>query len=804
MEAVMIREQERQKAAEEKIKQLGLQNAPVNRCGLFSNFGEEPGLEIWVVGDHQVSKIAKMKHGLRGLIGESYGSFNVQKSYIILHTSFSQGFFHYRLHSWVGTRCPQEMRDQTEERLKELETGLILHDLEVITREYEREEAKEFRDYFESELEYVEPVTLRTAVGPNFTEKTLYQLKGRNNIHLKRVNAVPESLNSGDVFVLEDSFGIYQFNGIKSNKMERGKALDFGVQLRIERNARVRVHIIDEGNPQCEHENNKFWAVLLLDRDERGEFIVPGAEKSEITGATPTGLEKPIKSAEEGGIDNDFEVEYVKSWRFYQILPTTIPTDLTELENIPVELKEVAIDEKGPSIALLNEFSVSILDCGTEIFLWYGNFSSLKARTAGRDKAKQLKEEATREPCTIVTKVRQRTESYVFKEKFTGNWGDTYTDFDFNPDVRGNIAQLKQEEINIDCMYHPEKYAIASEDKRLPIPNKDPAIKSSFDVYLVANNDKSKIPETEHGIFFSNNCYLIQYELQLGVSAGGDKLTRNVLYFWQGWHSTRDDRGLSALLAGDLAKKLRFCQVDRVVQGKEPEHFLSHFPGLIILFGKRTSPLNLLPSAAPRLFQVRGNTEIDPYAVEAVANASSLNTNDAFVLVNNEKVFIWNGLGSNEFEKNAAKLVAARITAEFAAVDEGAEPSEFWEALGGKSDYVSAEYFRNGEIKAKLFECTNLIGIFKVYEVDRCYQEDLISRNCAILDGGSKVFVWIGSKANEQCVKMTLDTTDKYLNFENEETPKRGAYELVQVKQGAEPLEFKAFFHSWNPVPQTD
>ena len=142
MERIIAAEEERRKKAEEKIKALG-HKAPVNRCGLFTVFGEEPGLEIWVLGDHQISKIAKKKHGLRGLIGESHGSFHVERAYIILHTSFSGGFYHYRLHSWVGPECSEEMKKQAEERLKELETGLIMDDLETITHEYKDEESDE-------------------------------------------------------------------------------------------------------------------------------------------------------------------------------------------------------------------------------------------------------------------------------------------------------------------------------------------------------------------------------------------------------------------------------------------------------------------------------------------------------------------------------------------------------------------------------------------------------------------------------------------------------------------------------------
>merc|ERR1712137_1206443 len=465
------------------------------------------------------------------------------------------------------------MKKQAEERLSELEAGLVMDDLETITHEFKGEESPEFRAYFDKPIEYVESVTLNKTTGPNYLDKSMYRIKGRNIVHCKRVDPRPEVLNSGDVFVLEDSFGIYQFNGRKSNKMERGKALDFGVQLRIERNARVRVHIIDEGNPQCEHESNKFWAALLLDRDVNGEFILPEGTKSDGTvGATPTGLERPIAPPEEAGDDIEFEKEYVASWKMYQIQPVA------------------------------------------------------------------LSEEPHRDPCTIVTKVRQQTETYIFKEKFVGSWGE-YADFDFTEEhVRGNIANLVQEEINIDCMYYPEKYANASEDRALPIPNRDPNVESSFEVYLVGEHDKLALSNEEQGIFYSGNCYLMMYELKFGVDHAGNDKSRHIIYFWQGIHSSREDKGLSALLAGDVAKRLRFAQVVRVLQYKEPDHFLSHFSPMIVCIGKRPTE-GAAPFTGKRLYHVRGTNDVNVNAYETISEARNLNSNDSFVLINEGHTF---------------------------------------------------------------------------------------------------------------------------------------------------------------------
>lgn len=49
----------------------------------------------------------------------------------------------------------------------------------------------------------------------------LYQLKGRRNIRLSLVDISYKSLNSGDVFILDDDNTIYQWNGKVASRMEK-------------------------------------------------------------------------------------------------------------------------------------------------------------------------------------------------------------------------------------------------------------------------------------------------------------------------------------------------------------------------------------------------------------------------------------------------------------------------------------------------------------------------------------------------------------------------------------------------------
>lgn len=82
-------------------------------------------------------------------------------------------------------------------------------------------------------------------------------------------------------------------------------------------------------------------------------------------------------------------------------------------------------------------------------------------------------------------------------------------------------------------------------------------------------------------------------------------------------------------------------------------------------------------------------------------------------------------------------------------VQEGEEPDDFWEALGGKTDYQeSYESADAGE--PRLFHLHLLSnGRLKVEEIHDFEQEDLAVDDVMVLDTGSEVYVWIGSAASE-------------------------------------------------------
>jgi hypothetical protein len=81
-----------------------------------------------------------------------------------------------------------------------------------------------------------------------------------------------------------------------------------------------------------------------------------------------------------------------------------------------------------------------------------------------------------------------------------------------------------------------------------------------------------------HGQFFDGDSYVILYSYTVG---GRENF---FIYFWQGRNSSKDEIAASALLAMQLDDSMGGKPVQvRVVQGKEPPHFLQMFGGRMII-----------------------------------------------------------------------------------------------------------------------------------------------------------------------------------------------------------------------------
>jgi gelsolin len=147
-------------------------------------------------------------------------------------------------------------------------------------------------------------------------------------------------------------------------------------------------------------------------------------------------------------------------------------------------------------------------------------------------------------------------------------------------------------------------------------------------------------------MFFGGDSYVIKYEYKNRWGGHG-----YIIYYWQGKHSTLDERAAAAMHAVRLDNELDGGAIQvRAVQGHEPRHFLKIFKGRMIIFegGKGSGFKNIhdhdtYDADGTRLFRVRGTCADDTRAVQMPEKATSLASSDVFVLETRGYTYIWLG-----------------------------------------------------------------------------------------------------------------------------------------------------------------
>uniref|UniRef100_A0A8B9LXT9 Villin-like n=1 Tax=Astyanax mexicanus TaxID=7994 RepID=A0A8B9LXT9_ASTMX len=274
-----------------------------------------------------------------------------------------------------------------------------------------------------------------------------------------------------------------------------------------------------------------------------------------------------------------------------------------------------------------------------------------------------------------------------------------------------------------------------------------------------------------------------------------------LIHVVQGRHATQDEITACAYQAVNVDNRYNGAPVQvRVTMGKEPRHFLAIFKGRLIIYeGGTGKPGVVNPDPGARLFQVRGTNEINTKATEVPARASSLNSNDIFLLKTDLVTYTWYGKGCSGDEREMGKVVSDVLSKQDKQiVMEGQEPPQFWVALGGKGAYSSDKRFEREVAlhSPRLFNCSNQVGQFRMTEVAQFTQDDLDEDDVMLLDTWDELFLWIGNSANQYETQESYRCAVEYLKTHpakrDPETP------VITVKQGYEPPTFTGWFNAWD------
>ncbi|XP_060177339.1 villin-2-like [Lycium barbarum] len=708
----------------------------------FQGAGQRIGTEIWRIEAFKPVPLPKSE----------CGKFYSGDSYIILQTTSGKGgSYIYDIHFWLGKDTSQD--EAGSAAIKSVELDAILGGRAVQHREIQAHESDKFLSYFKPCI-----IPLEGGISSGFKkpeeeefEIRLYVCKGKRVVRMKQVPFSRSSLNHDDVFILDSKDKIYQFNGANSNIQERAKALEVIQFLKDKyHEGTCDVAIVDDGNLQAETDSGSFWVLF-------GGFAPIGKKVATEDDIVPEKTLAKLYSITDG-----------------QVSPMDGELSKSSLENNKCYL----------------------LDCGAEVFVWVGRVTQLDERKAASQAAEEYLSSQNRPKSTHVTRLIQGYETHSFKSNFD-SWpsGSALT----AEEGRGKVAALlKQQGVGVKGS---SKSAPVNEEV-LPLLEGG----GKIEVWRINGNTKTPVSGGDIGKFHSGDCYIVLYTYH-----PNDKKEDYYLCWWIGKDSVEEDQNLAAKLASAMCNSLKGRPVlGRVYQGKEPPQFVAIFQPMLVLKGGLSSGyknyiadkgLNdeTYTADSVALIRLSGTSVHNNKAVQVDAVATSLNSNECFLLQSGSSVFCWHGNQSTYEQQQLAAKVAdflkPGVTVKHS--KEGTESSSFWFGLGGKQSYTSKKVAPEVTRDPHLFAYSINKGKFEIEEIYNFSQDDLLTEDVLLLDTHAEVFVWVGQSSDPKEKQSSFEIGQKYIEMAACLEGLSPNVPLYKVTEGNEPCFLTTFF-SWD------
>ncbi|XP_022914908.1 gelsolin, cytoplasmic [Onthophagus taurus] len=702
----------------------------------FEHAGQTPGLEIWRIENFKPVPYPK----------KDYGKFFTGDSYIVLFTKEKNGVFSWDVHFWLGKETSQDESGAaailTVQLDDQLGGGPVQH------REVQNHETQVFLSHFKSGIRYA-PGGVASGfnqVNRDEFETRLFHVKGKRNVRVKQVDVTIGSMNKGDCFILDVGKTIYVYVGPSAKGVEKLKAISAANQIRDQdHSGRGKVIILDSSALSSEYDD--FFEAL------------GGGNADDV----------PDDSASSS--DDEFEVDVEKG------------TTLSKVSDSTGKLTIDAIGTKPLLQSMLDSNDCFILETGgANIYVWVGKKCNAKEKSEAMTKAGQFMETKNYPAWTRVQRIVENAEPTSFKQYFQTWKSATET---YSRLIR-SIDDEPQAKLELKSSGEAPEF----------MPDDG---SGTVEIFRVENFELADVAKENYGKFFGGDSYVIRYNYD------GNNW---IIYFWQGDDSSIDEKASSAFHAVRLDNELngKATQI-RVVQGYEPKHFLHIFKGKLIIFmgGHESGFKNIKEHDTyveneTRLYKIRGTSDVDVRAVQLPANSSSLESDDVFIVENDANTWIWYGKESNDIEKNLSANFLELLAPGSSHVDinEGDEPDEFWEALGGKTEYKQSFTDDLKPLSTTLYHAAIKSGRkLKIEEIDDFTQEDLVEDDVMILDAINQVYIWSGKDSTLEEREQTYNYVLEYLAKNH-----RQGTIVFTIKQDSETEAFKNLFPSWNDEPE--
>jgi hypothetical protein len=483
-------------------------------------------------------------------------------------------------------------------------------------------------------------------------------VQGRRNLKCILVDPHAASIDHGASYVLDDFDHVYVWHGTYANRMERAKAVDVATRINTkERQCRGRVIPINPdsgaGTQAVNHQAvARFWELL-------------GSQGPPPTPPKPG--DKYMKEDEEAD-NRDAAYQFVQ---FQKENRQVLATDKMERSQ-------------------LDSNDCYVVDGGNDIYVWIGKKSSQSQRQSAQQQAQEWLQSFHKSPtkkvnsnnnnnnnnskhplpyrtkCARIFKLFENAEKILFQEKFWG-WGTLPMNLAPPPITPRLKPQL--EAFALDTMF--TRTPITSTHQR--VGEQRGKITHSW---MMKEFEKYAVQPTDYGHFYSSESYIITYAYF--NPKGREEF---VIYFWQGRYCSINDKGTAAYLTVevDTAMFSGTAPQIRVLQDREPKHFMDIFGGRIVVHrGRAPTSLKtgavLSPSKKPgshaRLYQIQVNAA-GCRATQMETAARALNSNFCYLLFPALSAaamqttaltpYLWRGKGATSVEWEWALKVGKEI-----------------------------------------------------------------------------------------------------------------------------------------------
>jgi gelsolin len=335
----------------------------------WKDAGKKVGLEVWRIVNFTVTDWPV----------KQYGEFYDGDSYIILHTykkTPASQSLSWDLYFWLGKRTTQDEAGTAAYKTVELDDNLGGAPIEH--REVQEHESAEFLKLFEGKIRYLSggADTGFHHVGPEKYRPRLLQIRGRannkNDVAAKERPLSRDSLNKGDVFILDTGLIIYQWAGSSAGIFEKNKASQIARAFDDERRGQVKIVVINgEANDE---DSAEFWKAL--------------------------GGHGPVKSASEGDKEASATTAGSGPKKLFRVHDNNF-------NEVPVKKASLASDD------------VFILDAACEIFVWVGKGSSKQERSTSLGRAQDYLAKSGRPLYLPLTRIYEGGENEIFLHHLT-------------------------------------------------------------------------------------------------------------------------------------------------------------------------------------------------------------------------------------------------------------------------------------------------------------------------------------------------------------------------------------------------